>query len=137
MRLFGSTKNVIDKTKNGGKVPSLEVVELVLAQCNLVDSQYQQWSEVLYTFTPNKCYTYLLNVKPSNLVFLKTYNTEFDEIIVTFMDQNGRPFGNRGFLKALIEFNVNMDAILKHLKLVELNISIATVFLNKQILQMI
>ena len=137
MRLFGSTKNVIDKTKNGGKVPSLEVVELVLAQCNLVDSQYQQRSEVLYTFTPNKCYTYLLNVKPSNLVFLKTYNTEFDEIIVTFMDQNGRPFGKRGFLKALIEFNVNMDAILKHLKLVELNISIATVFLNTQILQMI
>ena len=33
-------------------------------------------SEVLYTFTPSKSYAYLLNVKPSNLVFLKTYNTE-------------------------------------------------------------
>ena len=33
----------------------------------------------------------MLNVEPSNLVFLKTYNTEFDEIILTFTDQNGRP----------------------------------------------
>ena len=33
----------------------------------------------------------MLNVEPSNLMFLKTYNTEFDEIIITFTDQNGRP----------------------------------------------
>ena len=79
------------KTKNGEKLPNLEVVEVVLVQCNLVDNQYQQKSEVLYTFTPNKSYAYLLNVEPSNLVFLKTYNTEFDEIIITFTDQNGRP----------------------------------------------
>ena len=68
----------------------LEVAEVVLVQCNLVDNQYQQMSEVLYTFTPNKSYAYLLNVKPSNLVFLKTYNTQFDEIIITFSDKNGR-----------------------------------------------
>ena len=29
-------------------------------------------SEILYTFTPNKSYDYLLNDEPSNLVFLKT-----------------------------------------------------------------
>ena len=51
-----------------------QVVEIVLIQCNLVDSQYQQKSEVLYTFTPNKSYGYLLNVELSSLVFLKTYN---------------------------------------------------------------
>ena len=32
----------------------------------------------------------MLYVEPSNLAFLKTYNTEFDEIVITFMDQNGR-----------------------------------------------
>ena len=48
-------------------------------------------SEVLYTFTPNKSYAYLLNFEPSNLVFLKTYNTEFDDIIIIFTDQNVRP----------------------------------------------
>ena len=45
---------------------------------------------MLYTFFPNKFYAYLLNVEPSNLVFLKTYNTVFDEITITFTDQNGR-----------------------------------------------
>ena len=47
-------------------------LEVVLVQCNLVDNQYQQNSEVLYTFTPNKSDACLLNVEPSNLVFLKT-----------------------------------------------------------------
>ena len=41
MNLFGSTKKLIDKTKNGENVPSLEVVEVVLVQYNLVDKQYQ------------------------------------------------------------------------------------------------
>ena len=91
MNLFCSTKKLIGKTKNGEKVPSLEVAEVLLARCNLVDNQYQQKYEVLYTFTPNKSYAYLLNVEPSNLVFLKNYNTEFDEIIITFTDQNAWP----------------------------------------------
>ena len=33
----------------------------------------------------------MLNVKPSNLVFLSTYNTEFDNVIITFIDRSGRP----------------------------------------------
>ena len=69
---------------------SLEEVQVVLVQCNLEDKEYQQKSEVLYTFTPNKSYTYLLNVEPSNLVVLKTYNNEFDEIIIKFTNQNDR-----------------------------------------------
>ena len=67
------------------------MVKVVLVQYNLVDNQYQQKSEVLYTFTPNKSCAYLLNVEPSNLVLLKTYNTEFDDITITFTKQNGRP----------------------------------------------
>ena len=87
---FGITKNLIDKTENGENVPSLEVVEVDLAQCNLLDNQYHQKSIVLYTFMPNKSYANVLNVEPSNLVFLKTYNNEFDQPIITFTDQNGR-----------------------------------------------
>ena len=90
MTLFGNTKKLIEKSKNGEKVLSLEVVEIILVQCNLVDNQYQQKSEVLYTFIPNKSYAYLLNVEPSKLVFLKIYNTEFDETVIRFKDQNGR-----------------------------------------------
>ena len=62
MKLFGSTKKLIDKIKNRENVLSLEVVEVVLVQCNLVDNQYQQKSKVLYTFTPNKSYAYLLKM---------------------------------------------------------------------------
>ena len=90
IKLFGSAKILLDKTKNREKVPIPEVVEVVLVQCNLVDNQYQQKSEALYTFTPNKSYAYLLNVEPSKLVFFKTYNRDFAEIIITFTDQNGR-----------------------------------------------
>ena len=68
----------IDKTKHGENMPSLEVVEVVLVQSNLVDDQYEQKSEVLYTFTRNKSYAYLLNLEPSNLVFLET---EYKHII--------------------------------------------------------
>ena len=89
IKLFDRTKKSIDKTNNGENVTSFEVVEVVLVQYNLVDNQYQQKSKVLYIFTPNKCYIYPLNVKPSHLAFLETYNTELDEIIIKFTDQNG------------------------------------------------
>ena len=60
MILFGRTKKLIDTTKNGGKLPSLEVVEILLIQCNLVNNQYRQKFEALYTLTPNKSYAYFV-----------------------------------------------------------------------------
>ena len=65
-------------------MPSLEVVEVVLVKCNLVDKQNQQKPEVLYTFGSNKFYIYLLNADPSNLILLQSHNTAFNEIIITF-----------------------------------------------------
>ena len=76
---------------NGEIVPNLEFIEVVLVQCNLLDNHYQQKYEVLYTLIPKKSYAYLLNVEQSNLVFLKTCNTEFDNMKITFTDQNGGP----------------------------------------------
>ena len=37
MKLFGSTKKLIGKTKKREKVPSLEVVQVILVQFNLLD----------------------------------------------------------------------------------------------------
>ena len=79
------------KKKNADNVLNLEVVQVVLVQFNLVDNKYQQKSEALYTFTPNKYYAYLLNAEPSNLLFLKTCNIEFYEILIAFTDLNDRP----------------------------------------------
>ena len=72
-------------------MPSLEVVQVVLVQCTVADIQYQRMFEVLYTFTSNKSYAYLLNVESSNLVIFSN-NTVFEKIIITFTYQNGRPF---------------------------------------------
>ena len=41
------------------------------------------------------------------------------------------------FLKEFVEANINLDTMIKNVKHVELDISIATVFLNTQILKMI
>ena len=81
----------MNKTKNGENLPSFEMVGIVLEQSNLVNTRCQQKSQVLYTFMPNNSYVYMLNVEPSNLLFLKTNNTEFHNIIIKFTDQNSRP----------------------------------------------
>ena len=80
MKLLGSTKSKITKDKNGKNVPHLEIVELVLVHCNLVNSNYQQDSRLLYTFVPNKPFGSLLEISPTNHIFLKTFNSGFQEI---------------------------------------------------------
>ena len=56
MKLIGSTVSKINKDKNGENVPNLEVAEVVLVHCNLVNNDYQQESRILYTFVPNKTF---------------------------------------------------------------------------------
>ena len=81
MKLLGSTESKITKDKNGENVPHLEIVELVLIHCNLVNNNYQS-SRILYTFIPNKPFGSLLEISPSNHIFLKTFNSECQEIKV-------------------------------------------------------
>ena len=81
MKVLGSTKNKITKGKNGGNVPHLEITEVVLVHCNMVNNDYQQDSRVLYTFVPNKSFGSLLDISPLNHLFLKTFNSEYDEIV--------------------------------------------------------
>ena len=77
MKLLGSTENKITKDKNRENVPHLEIVELVLVHCNLVNDNYQQDSRILYTFVPNKSFRSLLKISPTSHIFLKTFNSEF------------------------------------------------------------
>ena len=91
MQLLGSTKSKITKDKNDGNVPHSEVAELILIHCNLVNNDYQQNSRILYTFTPDKSSGSLLQISPPNHIFLKTFNSEFQEIKVWFTDQSSKP----------------------------------------------
>ena len=77
MKLSGSTESKITKNKNGESVPHLEVVELVLVHCNLINNDYQQDSRILFTFVPNKIFGSLLEISQTNQIFLKTFNSEF------------------------------------------------------------
>ena len=54
MELLGSTRSKITKNGNGENVPHLEVNEVVLLHCNIVNNNYQQNSRGLYIFVPNK-----------------------------------------------------------------------------------
>ena len=91
MKLLGSSENEITKDKNGENEPHLEITEVVLVHCNVVNNDYQQNSLVLYTFAPKKSFGSLLDISPSNHIFLKTFNSEYDGIIVRFTDQNRKP----------------------------------------------
>ena len=54
MKSLGSAENEITKDKYGENVPHLEITEVVLVHCDVVNNDYQQDSRVLYTFVPNK-----------------------------------------------------------------------------------
>ena len=77
MKLPGSTENKITKNKNGENVLHLEIVELVLVHCSLVNNGYQQDSRILYTFLPNKPFGSLSEISPTNYIFLKTFYSKF------------------------------------------------------------
>ena len=53
MKLLGSTKSKITKDRDGENLPYLEVTDVELIHCNIVNNDYQQDSRVLYTFVPN------------------------------------------------------------------------------------
>ena len=45
----------------------------------------------MYTFVPNKPFGSLLEISPTDHIFLKTFDSEFNEIKVWFTDQNSPP----------------------------------------------
>ena len=105
MTLLGNTKKDVDKDKDGENVPKLESAEVVLVLCNLVKSDYQHTSKVLFTFVPNKQFGQFINVSPHSLTMMNTVNTEFCSAEVWFTDQVS---------KALeIEDNVTLTLIIE------------------------
>ena len=88
MKLLGSTESKITKDEN---VPYLEITEVVLMHCNVVNNSYQQNSRVMYTFVPNKLFGQLLDISPKNFIFLEAFDSEFSYIEVWFTDQSYNP----------------------------------------------
>ena len=105
MKLLGSAENKITRNKNSENVPHLEIVELVLVHCNLANNDYQQDSRILYAFVPNKTFGSSLEISPTNHVFLKTFNSEFQEIKIWFTDKTSKSLE--------LEDKINITLIIK------------------------
>ena len=59
MKFLGSTESKITKDKNGENVPHLEIVELVLIHCNLLNNNYQKILEYyIHLFQTNLLVVY-------------------------------------------------------------------------------
>ena len=95
MQLLGSSK-FIDQNKDGGIVPRLETVEVVLVHCNAVNRSF--------TFVPNKQFGQLITITPHSPTMVKTTNAEFSFIEIWITDQNNRPLE--------IEDDVNITLII-------------------------
>ena len=105
MKLRGRTESKITKDKSGENVPHLEVIELVLVPCNLVNNDYQQDSRILFTFVPNKTFGSLSEISPTNQVFFKTFNSEFQEVKMWFTEQTSKSLE--------LEDKINITLIIK------------------------
>ena len=94
MKLLGSTKSKITKAKNGENIPDLEIAEVVLIHCNIVNNDYHKDSTVLPTFVPDKAFGQLSDISPKNFTSLKTFDSHilsgFSYIEVWFTDQNSK-----------------------------------------------
>ena len=87
MNLLGSTKNVLDKDKNGEIVPKLESVEVVLMHYNLVKNDYQYASKFLFIFVPNNQFGQLRDISPHSLTMMIAVHAEFSFVEFWFTDQ--------------------------------------------------
>ena len=86
-------------------MPHLETTQVVLVHCDIDNNDYQQDSRVLYMFVPNKPFGSVLEISPTNHIFLKTFNSEYDEIKVWFTDQNSKPLE--------MEDRINLTMVIK------------------------
>ena len=91
MKLFGSTKEKINKDNKSKNVPQLENIEVALAHCNLINNKYQHDSRVLSKFVSNRSFGQLIKMLSTNHIYTKTFISEFSYIGVWFVDQNSKP----------------------------------------------
>ena len=97
-----------------------------MVHCHIVNNDYQQDSRALYTLFLNKPFGSLLEISPTNHIFLKTLNSEYYEIKVWLTDQNSQP--------SEIEDRTNLTMVIKW-RLYKMWYSIEIVLKNLQQMQ--
>ena len=81
IKLLLNTKSNITKDENAENRPHVEITELVLVHCNIVNNSYQHDSRILYRFVSKSSFCKLLDISP------KKFNSESLYIEVWFTDK--------------------------------------------------
>ena len=71
MKLLPSTNLKITKDVKSENVPDLEINEVVLMHCNVVNNSYEQNSRALHTFVSNESFGQLLDISPKIYIYFK------------------------------------------------------------------
>ena len=69
MTLLGSTKSKITKNESRENMPYLEIIEVALFHCNIVNNYYQKNLRMLYRFIPGKSFGQFLIFHSKSLDF--------------------------------------------------------------------
>ena len=69
MKILRSIKSKITKDENWENVPYLEINEVVLVYCGIINNNHQQKSTAKYIFVLNKSIGQLLGFSPKNFIF--------------------------------------------------------------------
>ena len=85
-------------------MPHLEVCEVILVHCNVLNNNYQQSLRSLHTFIANKLFVQLLDISTETFIFLKPSDSEFLYNQVKFTDQNSKLLS--------IEYKININLVI-------------------------
>ena len=85
-------------------MPHLEVCEVLLVHCNILNNNYQQNLRGLCTFFANKLFVQLLDISTKTFIFLKLSDSEFLYNQVRFTDQNSKLLP--------IEYKININLVI-------------------------
>ena len=88
MKLLETNRTKTAKDENREIIPDLEITEVVLVNCNIVNNDYQHDSRVLYTLVLNKSFGQSLDISPKNFTFSKVFDSKLSYIEIWFTDQN-------------------------------------------------
>ena len=77
------TTKKINKIKNGENVPDLEITEVILIHCNIINIDYQHDAKYLYTSVPDKSFGKFLYISPKNFIFLRNFKILIQSFLIS------------------------------------------------------
>ena len=87
MKSLENSKNRITKDKIDENSSHLEITEIILVYCNVVNNSSQKVLRVFYVFVPNEFFDQFLEISITNSIFLKAFISGFSYIQLLLTDK--------------------------------------------------